>query len=103
MPKAKTPASKKAEPRSFTLHWGTGIIEEEAKIGATYHNPTIQLLTFTEGAAKGTHEIRFCHYNHRGMFQRSPLIIDEKDIPELRKALKATPKLAKLLKKLVAD
>jgi hypothetical protein len=37
------------------------------------------------------------------MFQRSPLIIDEKDIPELRKALKATPKLAKLLKKLVVD
>jgi hypothetical protein len=103
MPKAKSAAKKAAEPRSFTLHWGTGIIEEEAQIGATYHNPTIQLLTFTEGAAKGTHEIRFCHYNHRGMFQRSPLIIDEKDIPELRKALKATPKLAKLLKKLVAD
>lgn len=105
MPKAKSPSSKQsaAEPRGFTLHWGKGFIEEEARIGATYHNPTIQLLTFTEGAAKGTHEIRFCHYNHRGMFQRSPLIIDEKDIPALRKALKETPKLAKLLKKLVAD
>lgn len=105
MPKAKSPASKspskKNEPRSFTLHWGTGIIEEEAQIGATYHNPTIQLLTFTEGAAKGTHEIRFCHYNHRGMFQRSPLIIDESDIPALRKALNQTPKLKNLLKKLV--
>ena len=98
-------ATKKAaairEPRTFALHWGTGIIEEEAQIGAEYHNPTIQLLTFTEGAAKGTHEIRFCHYNHRGMFQRSPLIIDEKDLPALRKALDATPKLKRLLKKLV--
>ena len=101
MPKAKSPASKTAEPRTFALHWGTGIIEEEVRIGSTYHNPTIQLLTFTEGSAKGTHEIRFCHYNHRGQFQRSPLIIDEKDIPALRQALNETPKLKRLLKKLV--
>jgi len=99
--KARSPATKAVEPKTFALHWGTGIIEEEAQIGATYHNPTIQLLTFTEGAAKGTHEIRFCHYNHRGMFQRSPLIIDKNDIPALRKALGKTPKLRKLLKKLV--
>lgn len=103
MPKAKSSAATSAEPRTFSLHWGKGIIEEEAQIGAEYHNPTIQLLTFTEGAAKGTHEIRFCHYNHRGMFQRSPLIVDEKDLPALRQALKKTPKLAKLLKKLVTD
>jgi hypothetical protein len=99
--KAKSPAQKVQEPKTFSLHWGNGIIEEEARIGATYHEPTIQLLTFTEGSAKGTHEIRFCHYNHHGQFQRSPLIIDEKDIPELRKALSATPKLRGLLKKLV--
>src|SRR5579863_7756223 len=99
--KAKKKSAAIREPRSFSLHWGTGIIEEQAQIGAEYHNPTIQLLTFTEGAAKGTHEIRFCHYNHRGMFQRSPLIIDEKDLPALRKALSETPKLRRLLKKLV--
>ena len=97
----KKPAAAKQEPRTFSLHWGNGIIEEEAQIGATYHNPTIQLLTFTDGPAKGTHEIRFCHYNHRGMFQRSPLIIDENDLPALRKALDAAPKLRRLLKKLV--
>jgi hypothetical protein len=99
--KAKSSAPAAKEPKTFSLHWGNGIIEEEARIGATYHEPTIQLLTFTEGSAKGMHEIRFCHYNHRGQFQRSPLIIDEKDIPELRKALSATPKLKRLLKKLV--
>jgi hypothetical protein len=98
--KAKTP-TKGAEPKTFSMHWGNGIVEEEAQIAATYHNPTIQLLKFTEGSAKGTREIRFCHYNHRGQFQRSPLIIDEKDIPALREALDATPKLKKLLKKLV--
>jgi hypothetical protein len=89
------------EPRSFALHWGSGIVEEEVRVSATYHQPTIQLLKFTEGAASGSREIRFCHYDHRGRFQRSPLIIDEKDIPALRKALKAAPRLKKLLAKLV--
>ena len=102
MPKAKSSAPTTPGPRTFSLHWGNGIIEEEVRIRSTYHHPTIQLLKFTEGSAKGTREIRFCHYNHRGQFQRSPLIIDEKDIPELRKALDATPKLKQLLKKLVA-
>jgi len=87
--------------RSFSLHWGKGVIEEEVRVGSTYHQPTIQLLKFTEGAAAGTREIRFCYYDHRGRFQRSPLIIDEKDIPNLRKALKSAPRLARLLAKLV--
>jgi hypothetical protein len=89
------------EPRSFALHWGKGIIEEEVRVAAQYHCPTIQLLKFTEGAATGTREIRFCYYDHHGRFQRSPLIIDEADIPTLRKALDGAPKLKKLLKKLV--
>lgn len=87
--------------RSFSLHWGKGIVEEEAQIASTYHRPTIQLLKFTEGAAAGSREIRFCHYDHHGRFQRSPLIIDEKDIPALRRALDAAPRLKKLLAKLV--
>ena len=91
---------RKPAARSFALHWGKGIIEEEAQIDAQYHRPTIQLLKFTEGAAAGTREIRFCYYDHHGRFQRSPLIIDESDIPALRQALKAAPRLAKLLAKL---
>jgi hypothetical protein len=86
--------------RAFALHWGKGVIEEEVRVAATYHQPTIQLLKFTEGPAAGTREIRFCYYDHRGQFQRSPLIIDESDIPALRKALKTAPRLAKLLAKL---
>jgi hypothetical protein len=88
--------------RNFSLHWGKGVIEEEVRISSTYHQPTIQLLKFTEGAAAGTREIRFCYYDHHGRFQRSPLIINEKDIPNLRKALKSAPRLAQMLGKLVA-
>ena len=86
--------------KTFSLFWGSGIVEEEAKIGTPYHVPTIQLLKFTDGEAKGSYEIRFCHYNQEGRFQRAPLIIDEKDLPRLRKALEKTPKLKKMLQKL---
>jgi len=72
----------------------------EAQIETEYHVPTIQLFKFTDGKATWTSDIRFCHYNHQGGFQRSPLIIDEKDIPKLRKSLEATPKLKNMLKKL---
>ncbi len=91
----------KKKLKTFSLHWGSGIVEEEAQFGTAYHVPTIQLLKFTEGEAKGTYEIRFCHYNQEGRFQRSPLILDEKDIPKLRLALKKTPKLKKILEKMV--
>ena len=96
MAKQSSPAAK-----TFSLHWGSGIIEEEAQVVTPYHRPTIQLLKFTEGEAAGTYEIRFCHYDHHGRFQRSPLIIDAKDIPALKQALGETPKLRTLLAKLV--
>ncbi len=86
--------------KTFSLHWGSGVIEEEAQIETPYHRPTIQLLKFTAGAAAGTYEIRFCHYDHHGRFQRSPLILDVKDLPRLRAALRRTPKLRRLLARL---
>jgi hypothetical protein len=88
------------KPKSFSFHWGTGVVEEEVQIASEYHRPTIQLLKFTEGAAKGTREIRFCHYDHHGRFQRSPLIIDEADLPALSRALDEAPRLKAMLKKL---
>jgi hypothetical protein len=93
--------TSKPEAKTFSLHWGSGIIEEEAQCVTPYHRPTVQLLKFTDGEAAGSYEIRFCHYDHHGRFQRAPLIIDEKDIPALKKALGETPKLRKLLAKLV--
>jgi hypothetical protein len=97
---AKARGVPKTESKTFSLHWGSGVIEEEVQIATPYHAPTIQLLRFLEGEAKGTYEIRFCHYDHRGRFQRSPLIVDEKDLPELRRALLRAPKLRRLLGRL---
>lgn len=83
--------------RTFSLHWGSGIIEEEVQIEGPYHRPTLQLLRFTEGEAKGRRSIRFCYYDHVGRFQRSPLILDARDLRRLGKALNAAPKLRTLL------
>ncbi len=91
------------KPKTFSLHWGTGVIAEEVQITTEHHRPTLQLLEFTGGPAKGTHEIRFCFYDHRGRFQRSPLIIDEHDIPALRAALDAAPRLKRLLAQLLSE
>ena len=88
--------------KTFSLHWGSGVVEEEVQIATPYHRPTIQLLKFTEGKAKGTYEIRFCTYDHSGRFQRMPLIVDERDLAPLRKALRGAPRLRKLLKQLLA-
>jgi hypothetical protein len=93
--------AKPDTPKTFALYWGSGIVEEEVQIVAEHHRPTIQLLKFTEGAAKGTRELRFCHYDHHGRFQRSPLIIDESDLPALKRALDGAPRLKRLFQKLV--
>jgi hypothetical protein len=90
-------AKKTAPERTFSLHWGSGVIEEEVQIETEFHRPTIQLLKFTAGEAAGTYDIRFCHYDLRGRFQRSPLIVSGADMPRLRKAIKAAPRLKKLL------
>jgi hypothetical protein len=90
-------AKKETVKRSFSLHWGSGVIDEEVQIETQYHRPTIQLLKFTEGEVAGTYDVRFCHYDLRGRFQRSPLIVSGADLPRLRKALKDAPRLKKLL------
>ena len=87
--------------KTFSLHWGSGVVEEEVQIETPYHRPTIQLLKFTAGKAKGTYEIRFCTYDHRGRFQRMPLIVDARDFAPLRSALKTAPRLRRLLRQLL--
>jgi len=98
-------AAKYATPvkqRTFALHWGSGVIEEEAIAEDQYHRTSIQLLKFTEGPIAGQREVRFCYYHPRGRFQRSPLVVDEEIIAALSKALKAKPRLRGMLKKLIA-
>jgi hypothetical protein len=86
-------------PRPFALHWGSGVIAEEATCRSEYHEPAIQLLEFDEGYVS----IRFCYYDLEGRFQRSPLIVGDDSIAALRQSLKQNPKLLTLLKKLVSD
>jgi hypothetical protein len=95
MPKQRT------LPRPFTLHWGGGQIVEEASYVAEHHEPAIQFLEYEGGEHDGMWSIRFCFYSPRGAFQRSPLIVGADEIKGLRAALKKTPKLRRLLKKLV--
>jgi hypothetical protein len=92
-------AAPRDVPRPFTMPWGKGeIIEEAAAIGE-YHEPAIQLLRYEDGSLS----VRFCHYDHRGRFQRSPLMISDDTIRGLRRSLAKTPRLRALLKRLVAS
>ena len=88
--------------KSFSYHWGSGIVAEEAQIETPHHLPTIQLLEFTEGPAAGEKSIRFCQYNLKGRFIRSPLLISADDLGEMRKALDQNPELKDLLRLLVS-
>ena len=95
------PAKNAKKEKTFSLHWGSGIISEEAKVEGEHHVPTFQLLKYTDGPAKGSASIRFCYYSHDGRFQRSPLMISDVEIEDMRDALKKTPEIRALLKRMV--
>jgi len=88
-------------PRKFSLHFGSGVVAEEATYSGEHHEPTIQLLEFREGEAAGTVLLRFCSYNHRGGFMRDPLLLSETDIAALREELRKTPRIQTLLRSLI--
>ena len=90
-------------PRPFEMHWGSGEIIEEAAFEGEHHEPCIQLMQYTDGPAAGSFSVRFCTYNHRGGFQRSPLMVNEEDIEGLRAALNETPQLRAILQRLLSE
>ena len=92
---------KRKIPRPFEMMWGSGEIVEEATFEGEWHVPTVQLMHYTEGEAAGSYSVRFCTYSHRGGFSRSPLMVNETDLEGLREALKQTPQLREILKRLV--
>ena len=99
-PKDAMPVRRKGRdvPRPFAFHWGGGQIVEEASFSGQYTEPSIQLLAYDEGG----YGIPFCYYSLDGRFQRSPMMIDSStNLAGLRDALKKTPKLRALLKKMV--
>ena len=93
--------SSRSLPRPFSYHWGGGQIVEEAAYTGQHHEPAIQLLEYDEGEAAGGWSIRFCFYSREGRFQRSPLVVGDDELEGLRAALKQTPRLRALLKRLV--
>ena len=87
-------------PREFNFHWGSGQIVEEASFIGPYTEPAVQLLEYD--GHPGAYGIRFCYFNLEGRFQRSPMMIDGDETFEgLREALKETPRLREMLRKLV--
>jgi len=84
-------------PRPFDLHWGKGVIAEEATYAGEHHEPSLQLLEFEDGSLS----VRFCYYDHAGRFQRSPLVVSNGEIDGLRQALAKTPRLRELMQELV--
>jgi hypothetical protein len=97
---APSPKRGRPVPRPFAFHWGGGNIIEEASFTGTYTEPAIQLLEY-EGDP-GSYGLRFCYYSLDGRFQRSPMMLDgTESLDGLRAALKKTPKLRSLLKRLV--
>jgi len=83
-------------PRPFTMPWGSGEIVEEATAVGEWSEPSIQLLRYDDGSTA----VRFCQYDHRGRFRRSPMMVDAKLLRGLGKSLTAAPRLRKLLRSL---
>ena len=94
---------RKRKTKTFSFHWGSGHIAEEAQVSGEHHVPTLQLMRYTEGHAAGSVSVRFCQYSHTGGFRRSPLMMGPEEVELMREALKETPELRGLLQRLVAD
>ncbi len=88
---------KRELPRPFAMPWGKGEIVEEVTAVGEWHEPSIQLLRYENGSES----VRFCHYDHRGRFQRSPLMVDARLMSHLGRGLGASPRLRALLRRLL--
>ena len=80
------------------MPWGNGEIIEEATAVGKWGEPAIQLLRYDDGSES----IRFCQYDHRGRFRRSPLMVDAKLLGVLGGSLARTPRLRSILRAAVA-
>lgn len=85
-------------PRPFSMHWGGGMIVEEASAETPYVEPTIQLLEYDNGSLG----LRFCYY-HGPRFGRGPMMIGEESLADLAAALRDAPRIRALLKRLVDE
>jgi hypothetical protein len=91
---------KRPLPRPFAFPWGAGEVVEEASVPARAKGhgwePTVQLLVYADGGES----LRFCYYDERGRFGRGPLLLRPDDVPALRSAVAAAPRIRALLREL---
>jgi len=80
------------------MPWGKGEIVEEATAIGEWGEPSIQLLRYEDGSES----IRFCQYDHRGRFRRSPMMVDGKLLRALGRSLAKTKRLKALVDQLAA-
>ncbi len=95
--------SERSLARPFTYPWGSGQIVEEAAYSGQYHQAIIQLLVFEGEEGPGAESVRFSFYNLDGRFQRTPLLVSEDELDGLRAALQETPRLRRLVARLVQE
>lgn len=85
-------------PRAFNSWWGSGEILEETYLPAPdpVAEPCLQLVKFDDGRLG----LRFAHYHGR-RWGRDPLVLPEDDVPDLRRALRETPRIHRFLRRLL--
>lgn len=93
------PAKKAVKHKRFSFEWGSGVVEEEVQVETEWHRPTLQLLRYDDPSMGRS--VRFATYGRSGSFSRMPLMVDEASLRALGVALRATPKLRRLLSNLV--
>ena len=85
-------------PRPFGMHWGAGLIVEEASVETPFAEPTVQLLEFEDGSQT----LRFCYY-HGTRFGRGPMMVSEEFLDGFADGLQDAPRIRALLKRMVGD
>jgi hypothetical protein len=85
-------------PRKFTMPWGNGQVVDEVGVETEHNELVIQLLRYDDHPGD---TLRFCQYWLDGRFQRQPMMISEDHLDDVREALRASPQIRALLKRLV--
>ena len=83
-------------PRPFEMHWGSGLIVEEASVDTPYAEPTVQLLEYDDGSQA----LRFCYY-HGTRFGRGPMMVDVAFLESFADGLRDAPRIRELLRRMV--
>lgn len=82
------------------MPWGDGKVVDEVGVETEHNEVVIQLLRYDDFPGS---TLRFCQYWLDGKFQRQPMMLAEADLGRMREALRASPEIRDLLRRLVDD